>query len=209
MALAITSGLTYGLAYLAYQPRLDEYEEKVSELESSLKMANSSIETLKDERAKQADRYRELSDEHEALLAEYMKVVDEQRELADRWNNISKAAERLKTDKDFLKKRLNQIVITTYTFEDELALWNDMKLQAERVDPALLPLIDTLIEDYRAHFEWVEDIGSQELDPIEAVMMFNRGYDLIWQVINDLREFDAYWIETLEEDIEDILNPMG
>jgi hypothetical protein len=193
-AISVAAALSYGAAYLMYQPALDDYAARVSDLEVRLNVSNSRIQLLEEEAAIHDDQYLSLE-------ADYQR-------LTDRLDNLSEASGRLKIDRAFMQARLNQMVVVTQSFDDELVLWQDMQPVAEEFDPELLSMIDGLLRDYREHFNWVDDIKGQDLTPIEAVAELNKGYDLVWKIIDDVREFDAYWIERVEQDMGETLGPL-
>ncbi len=183
-AIVIAAGAAYGLSVLYYQPQIDEYKERVADLNGKLSAAGNRTQELETEVAKQTLLYQQLS---------------------NRLNNISNRSERLEIDQAFLKKMLKQINTTTNSFDDELALWQDLTPEAERFDPELLPMIDNLLKDYKQHFEWLDSIKSRQLSASEAAAELNKGYALTWQINDDLRKFNAYWVERMEQDINETL----
>ncbi|MCL5317150.1 MAG: hypothetical protein M1503_02645 [Thaumarchaeota archaeon] len=187
-AIVIAAGAAYGLSVLYYQPQIDEYKQQVSTLEAKLGEAGNRTQILETELANQTMLYHQLS---------------------DRLNNISSKSERLEIDRAFLAKMYKQINTTTSSFDDELALWQDVMPEAKRFDPALLPLIDNLLRDYKQHFTWLDSIKSKpQMTASEAATELNKGFSLTWQINDDLRKFDAYWVAWIEQDINDTITPL-
>ncbi|MFQ6134570.1 MAG: hypothetical protein ACE5KU_01990 [Nitrososphaerales archaeon] len=205
VALVVAVGSTYGLTYMAYQPQVEAYEEQVAVLESRLSEAESEIDSLEEDKAQltrqleqQVDLNKELKDDYDALKTTYQ-------ELAAKWNRTSTAIDRLNVDRAFLKQRLNQHIVITYTFEDEAALWLELRSAAAEVEPELIPMIDTLIEDYRELYNWIEKLPEGPIPAEEAGFLMFEGYSILWQILHeDLRKFDARWIEIIAEDIAEL-----
>ncbi len=201
-ALAVTVSTTYGLTYLAYQPQVDAYEERVAILDSRLSEAEDEIDSLEKDKAQltrqleqQADLNNELKEELDALDTTFQ-------ELEAKWNRTSTAIDRLNIDRAFLQKRLNQHNVITYSFEDEAVLWLDIRAAAVEVEPDLVPMIDTLIADYRKLYNWIDKLPDGPIPAEDAGALMFEGYNILWKILHeDLRQFDAHWIEILEDDI--------
>ncbi|MCL4436279.1 MAG: hypothetical protein M1387_06160 [Thaumarchaeota archaeon] len=187
-AVVITAGAAYGLSVLYYQPQMDGYKQQVSSLEAKLSEAGNRTQGLEAELANQTVLYRQLS---------------------DRLNNISSKSERLEVDRAFLAKMYKQINTTTSSFDDELALWQDVMPEAKRFDPELQPMIDNLLRDYKQHFAWLDNLKSKpQMTASEAATELNKGFSLTWQINDDLRKFDAYWVARIQQDIKDAIAPL-
>lgn len=186
-AVVIAAGTAYGLSVLYYQPQIDGYKQQISSLEANLGEANNRTQGLETKLANQTVLYRQLSDQ---------------------LNNISSKSERLEIDRAFLAKVYKQINTTTNNFDDELALWQDLTPEAKRFDPELLPLIDNLLRDYKQHFEWLDSIKSKQMTASEAATELNKGFSLTWQINDDLRKFNSYWVARIQQDINDTITPL-
>lgn len=186
-AAVIAAGAAYGLSVLYYQPQIDGYKQQVSSLEAKLDEADNRTQGLEMELANRTVLYRQLS---------------------DRLNNISSKSERLEVDRAFLAKIYKQINTTTNNFDDELALWQDVMPEAKRFDPEILPLIDNLLRDYKQHFEWLDSIKSKQMTASEAATELNKGFSLTWQINDDLRKFNSYWVARIQQDINDTITPL-
>ena len=111
----------------------------------------------------------------------------------------------LRLIKIFLEKRLNQHVIITYNFEDEATLWFDVRSAAVDVDPDLIPMIDILIDDYRDFYVWIDKLPENAIPAQEAAELMNEAYQILWKLLQeDLRTFDAYWIDIINRDIAEL-----
>ena len=205
-AIILAIGATYGLTYAFYQPKIDNYQEQIIELESKLTVAEENITSLADWKTmlsgqveRQIDRTNDLKSELDALEILYL-------ELETKWNNTSTAIDRLKVDQFFLEKRLNQHTIITHNFEDEAILWLDLRSAAVDVDQDLVPMIDVLINDYRDMYVWIDKLpDGGVMSAEEAAILMNEGYVILWNLLQeDLRSFDAQWIEILERDIAEL-----
>ena len=107
--------------------------------------------------------------------------------------------------KIFLEKRLNQHVVITYNFEDEATLWLDVRSAAVDVDPDLIPMIDILIDDYRDLYVWIDKLPENAIPAQEAAELMNEAYQILWKLLQeDLRTFDAQWIEIINRDIAEL-----
>jgi len=104
----------------------------------------------------------------------------------------------------FLEKRLNQHTIITHNFEDEATLWLDIRSAAIDVDPDLIPMIDVLINDYRDLYVWIDKLPVSAIPAEEAAELMNEAYQILWRLQEDLRNFDAKWIEILDRDIAEL-----
>ncbi len=187
-AVVIAAGAAYGLSVLYYQPQIDGYKQQISSLQAKLGEADNRTQGLETELANQTVLYHQLS---------------------DRLNNITSKSDRLEVDRAFLAKIYKQINTTTTSFDDELALWQDLMPEAKRFDPELLPMIDNLLRDYKQHFDWLEGVKSKpQMSASEAVTELNKGFSLTWQINDDLRKFDAYWVARIQQDINDAITPL-
>jgi len=204
-ALTLAIGATYGLTFAFYQPKIDSYQEQITELESKLTIAEDNITSLNDWKTmlssqieQQVKRNNDLKYELDALEILYL-------ELETKWNDTSTAIDRLKVDKIFLEKRLNQHVVITYNFEDEATLWLDVRSAAVDVDPDLIPMIDILIDDYRDFYVWIDKLPENAIPAQEAAELMNEAYQILWKLLQeDLRTFDAQWIEIINRDIAEL-----
>lgn len=201
-ALILTIGATYGLTYAFYQPKIDSYEEQITELESKLTVAEENITSLNDwktmlesQKERQIEQINDLKNELDALESLYL-------EFETKWNDTSTAIDRLMVDQFFLEKRLNQHIVITHDFEDEAVLWLDLRSAAVDVDPDLIPMIDVLINDYRDLYVWIDKLPDGAIEAEEAALLMNEAYQILWKLLQeDLRTFDAQWIEVLDRDI--------
>jgi chromosome segregation ATPase len=186
-AIVVAAGAAYSVSFLYYQPQIDGYKEQVAGLEAKLSEAGNRTQGLEAELSRQTELYQQAS---------------------NRLNNISSKSERLEVDRVFLAKMFKQINTTTTSFDDELTLWQDVIPEAKQFDPEILPMIDNLLKDYKLHFEWLDSIKNRQMTPSEATSELNKGYALTWQINEDLRKFDAYWVGRIEQDIKETISPL-
>jgi hypothetical protein len=204
-SLILVTGATYGLTFAFYQPKIDSYQEQITELESKITVFKENITSLNDWKAmlssqieREIKRNNDLIDELDTKEKLYL-------DLEFKWNNTSTAIDRLKLDSVFLEKRLNQHVVITYNFEDEAILWFDIRSAAVDVDPELIPMIDILIDDYRDLYVWLDKLPEGAIPANEAVELMNEVYRILWKLLQeDLRNFDAQWIEVINRDIAEL-----
>ena len=204
-SLILVTGATYGLTFAFYQPKIDSYQEQITELESKLTIAEENVTSLNDWKVmlsgqveRQIERSNDLKSELDTLEILYL-------ELGTKWNDSSTAIDRLKVDQFFLEKRLNQHVVITHNFEDESILWLDIRSAAVDVDPDLIPMIDILIDDYRDLYVWIDKLPVGAMSAENAVILMNEGYQILWKLLQeDMRIFDAQWIDIIERDIAEL-----
>lgn len=205
-ALIIAIVATYGLTSAFYQPKINSYQEQITELESKLAISEDNIYMLNNEKTILANQIEQQVDQNNDLKSELNALERLYLERETKWNDTLTAIDRLKVDQLFLEKRLNQHVVITHNFEDEAILWLDIRSAAVDVDPDLIPMIDILIDDYRDLYIWIDKLPDGEfISAEEAAILMNEGYVILWNLLQeDLRTFDAQWIEILERDIAEL-----
>ncbi len=202
ITLILAVGVTYGLTFTFYQPKIDSYQEQITDLESKLTIADNNIDSLNDWKAmlenqkeRQIKLNNDLKDELDALETLYLDIK----------NDTLTAFDRLKVDQLFLEKRLNQHIVITHNFEDEAILWLDIRSAAADVDSNLIPMIDTLIDDYRNLYVWIDNLPDGEISEKEAAVLMYDAYQILWKILQeDLRTFDAQWIKIINTDITEL-----
>ena len=201
-ALIFVVGVTYGLCFTFYQPKIDNYQEQLTDLEAQLTVANDDIESLNDwktilenQKNREIELNNDLREELDALEILYQ----------DFKNDTFAAFDQLKVDQIFLEKRLNQHTIITHSFEDEAILWLDIKYAAADVDQNLIPMIDTLIDDYRDLYVWIDSLPEGEISEKDAAVLMFDAYQILWKILQeDIRTFDAKWIDIIINDISEL-----
>lgn len=197
--LILAVGITYGLTFTFYQPKIDNYQEQITELESQLTIANDDIYSLNDwkkmlesQKERQLELNNNLKDELDVLETSYL----------DFKNEALTAFDRLKVDQLFLETRYKQHTTITHSFNDEAILWLEIRSAAIDVDPALIPMIDILIDDYRNLYFWIDKIPEGEISDRDVAVLMYEAYQILWKILHeDLRTFDAQWINTINQDI--------
>lgn len=204
VTLTLAVGVTYSLTFTFYQPKIDDYQEQITELESKLTVANDDVYSLNDWKVMLENQLKRQTDLNKDLKSQLDTLDILYTDLETKWNVTSIAIDRLNLDKLFLEKRLNQHISVTYSFEDELTLWQDIRDVAFDVDPDLIPMIDNLIDDYRNLYIWIDSVPEGSITNEEAIILKSNGYD-IWDIIHeDIRIFDAKWIDILNNDIMEL-----
>ncbi len=203
--LAVAIVITYGLTQLANQTRIDIYEEQITLLDFRLSDAENQVSLLKEENEQLTSRLQEQVEDKMKIKSDYEILKATYDELADKQNKTSAIIKQLSFDRVFLQKRLNQHTVITYSIEDEAALWLDIRSAAADLDPELVPMVDLLIKDYQDLYSWIEEHSEGPIPIEEAGLIMYEGYNILWKLLHeDLRNFDAHWIEIIEQHMDEL-----